>query len=640
MRTFWNRRFRRGATGVAIGVAALLTTSLAVLLAAALGAYPIERVTVAADGTESDGSSAGSSILGISPDGRFVTFESAGTNLVPGDTNSAGDAFIYDRIAKTPERVSVSGAGVAGNNASFAPFPSGDGNLVVFGSLASNLVAGDTNGVSDVFLRDRAAHTTTRISMGVGGAEPNGFSRSGPITPDGGFILFSSEASNLVAGDTNGQEDVFVLDRGSGAIERVSLSSAGVQADGSSEAGSISPDGRYVVFVSDAANLVSGDENGDYDVFRYDRLTDTVALVSATPGGRSGDGASFWPGVSADGRYVAFWSEAPDLVAGDTNDFRDVFVRDVVSGTTERVSVSATAEQGSGNSYSGGFSSDGRFVVFESDAANLVPGDTNGHRDVFVYDRTTKQVERISVSVAGSEGDEDSDSPVVSADGRYVAFRSWTTNLVSADTNGVGDVFVVDRGPQAPPAPAFTDIAGSPYRTAIEDLAGAGIIGGYQVNGSWEFRPQNPLWRAQFAKMIVGSWGFSVTEEQTYAPFTDLGTDVLDNLYPHEYVGVAYQKGITKGVTATTFGPYVDITRAQLITMVVRSVQAESPGTLSSPPAGWTGTLPSSDPTHGANIRLAEYNGLLDGITLTGWDIWGKANRGETAQILHNMRGM
>jgi hypothetical protein len=192
---------------------------------------------------------------------------------------------------------------------------------------------------------------------------------------------------------------------------------------------------------------------------------------------------------------------------------------------------------------------------------------------------------------------------------------------------------------------SFPDVPAShPYYTAITDLASRGIIGGY-TNGN--FGPNDLVKRQQFAKMIVLALGLEVKENDfpiLAAPFVDLGPDDGYSLYPHEYVAVCARNNITQGTDPTHFSPLNNISRAQLITMVVRAADNLAPGTLSSPPVGWTGQLPYSDPTHGGNIKKAEYNGLLAGIqgsgsTLAGWNTAGDATRGEVAQVLHNLLG-
>lgn len=205
------------------------------------------------------------------------------------------------------------------------------------------------------------------------------------------------------------------------------------------------------------------------------------------------------------------------------------------------------------------------------------------------------------------------------------------------DVGGTKEVFFARYTGEA--QQTFTDVPPShPYSAAIEGMARDGIINGYHLGeGIFEFRPGNNVLRAQFAKIIVGAMGLPVSEQTALPPFTDLGPDKQDDLYPHEYVATAYANRITFGTTATTFGPYKDITRAQLLSMVVRAVKELMPASLVAPPPAWTGQLPSNDPTHGGNIRLAEANGLLDGVPVTGWNVWAKASRGEAAQILWNL---
>jgi len=400
------------------------------------------RVSVSSTGTQGNGLSAFSS---ISADGRYVAFVSQAANLVPGDTNGTADVFVRDRRAATTTRVSVSSTGAQADKESYWPSISADGRHVAFSSEAANLVPGDTNGTADVFVRDRRAATTTRVSGSSTGAQGNGVSYGAAISADGRYVAFYSDAANLVPGDTNGATDVFVRDRRAGTTARVSVSSTATQANGRSYPAAISADGRYVAFVSQAANLVPGDTNGTADVFVRDRRAVTTTRVSVSSTGAQADKESYWPSISADGRHVTFYSDATNLVPGDTNGTADVFVRDRRAATTTRVSVSSTGAQGNGPSAFPSISADGRYVAFDSGAASLVPGDTNGAADVFVRDRRAGTTTRVSVSSTGAQGNGLSRFPAVSANGRYVVFGSLAANLVSGDTNGTADVFIRDR---------------------------------------------------------------------------------------------------------------------------------------------------------------------------------------------------
>ncbi len=358
--------------------------------------------------------------------------------------------------AQTTERVSVASGGTEGNGASLGSALSADGRFVAFDSAATDLVAGDTNGVSDVFAHDRQTGTTERVSVASGGAQGNGssgligFAFPPALSADGRFIAFVSFATNLVAGDTNGATDVFVHDRLTGTTERVSVASGGTQSNAGSLGSALSADGRFVAFQSDGTNLVPGDTNGATDVFVHDRVTGATERVSVASGGgtqgnRNSGGFFAFPALSADGRLVAFESDATNLVATDTNGATDVFVHDRLTGTTERVSVASGGSQGNGFSAGPVLSGDGRFVAFVSFATNLVAGDTNGATDVFVHDRQTGTTERVSVASGGTQGNDSSAGPVLSADGGLVAFHSTATNLVAGDANGAYDVFVRDR---------------------------------------------------------------------------------------------------------------------------------------------------------------------------------------------------
>jgi uncharacterized repeat protein (TIGR01451 family) len=328
--------------------------------------------------------------IAISADGRYVAFSSFSDNLVAGDTNGVLDAFVHDRLSGNTARVSVGSSGEQGNRElSDGVAISADGRYVVFNSSADNLVAGDTNGALDAFVHDRLSGKTTRVSVSSVGAQGSNGGYSSAISADGRYVAFSSEADNLVAGDTNGETDAFVHDRVTGQTTRVSVGSAGEQGDDSSAPTAISADGRYVAFGSDAHNLVAvGRSSGSgNDAFVHDRVTGETTLVSVSSAGVPGDYYSYPIAISADGRYVALWSAADNLVAGDANGTNDSFVHDRVTGETTLVSVDSVGTQENGSSQNPSISADGRYVAFWSDADNLVAGDTNGNDDIFVRDR-------------------------------------------------------------------------------------------------------------------------------------------------------------------------------------------------------------------------------------------------------------
>jgi Tol biopolymer transport system component len=433
---------------------AMLVACLAVLaalagVALAAPAAQTKRVSVSSNGAQGNSYSA---TPGISPDGRLVVFTSASSNLVSGDTNGQPDIFVRDRQTHQTTRVSVSSTGAQGNGISSAypPTISSDGRYVTFASSATNLVSGDTNGSSDVFVRDLKLHKTKRVSVSSSGAQGNGLSEQSIISGDGGSVIFSSRATNLVAGDTNGQDDIFVRNLKTPKTTRVSVSSTGTQSDGVSYNTTISADGHQVGFASEATTLVPGDANANTDAFVHDLKTHKTRLVSVSSSGVRGDSSTSEPSISADGRYVGFASFSTNLVSGDTNAQQDVFLRDLKLHKTKRLSVSSSGAQGNGTSYflDPSVSAHGEFVVFVSEASNLVPGDTNATGDDFVRDVANHKTSRLSVSSAGVQGNGYSLDPAITPDGRFVAFESAASNLVTGDTNGQNDVFV--RGPLQP----------------------------------------------------------------------------------------------------------------------------------------------------------------------------------------------
>ncbi len=305
-------------------------------------------------------------------------------------------------------RVSISSAGVESNLGSSIPAVSADGRFVAFSSSASNLVASDTNGQDDIFVRDQKTKQTTRVSISSAGAQGNYYSFQTAISADGRFVAFSSSANNLVANDANVAGDIFVRDRQTNQTTRVSVSSAGVEGGIYlySRDPAISADGRFVAFSSRANNLVAGDTNDSMDAFVHDRQTKQTTRISLDSAGIEGNLDSSQPSISADGRFVAFTSSASNLVTGDTNLRPDIFVRDRQTNQTTRVSVSSAGVQ-SNYIYTGSknpaISADGRFVAFSSSANDLVTGDTNRGDDIFVRDRLTNQTTRVSVFSTGVE---------------------------------------------------------------------------------------------------------------------------------------------------------------------------------------------------------------------------------------------
>lgn len=362
----------------------------------------------------------------VSDDGRFVAFSSDAPDLVAGDTNGSRDEFVRDMWTGRIRQASVGADGLPGDGGSNGGSLSPDGRFLVFVSWASNLVPGDTNDVPDVFLRDLGTGSTSLVDVAADGGQADGYSRSPQLSAGGRFVVFSSWATNLVPGDTNGRGDVFVRDLHEGSTERVSVGAGGVEgdADSDSKRPMLSADGRFVAFESRASNLVPGDTNGRPDVFVRDRWRGTTERVSVDDAGAGADGFSYSRSISRDGRYVAFDSSASNLPGGTDLSRSNAYVRDLRSGTTRLVSAGAGGGPADDSSFEPSISRDGRYVAFRSYASNLVPGDTNERADVFVRDLRCGTVRRASVGEDGTQSDGSSLAPVLTADGRYVAYSS------------------------------------------------------------------------------------------------------------------------------------------------------------------------------------------------------------------------
>ncbi|MDP8961590.1 MAG: hypothetical protein M3N32_08255 [Actinomycetota bacterium] len=428
-------------------VVAVVLALVAVLLTAT--EVKAETGTTARVSVASDGRQANDDVFleGLSGDGRYVTFSSLASNLVTGDDNGTYDVFVKDRQSGATTRVSVASDGGQVNDHVFAADLSGDGRYVTFSSAASNLVPGDDNDAYDVFVHDRQTGATSRVTPVGDGTQRTGDSYGSSISADGRYVAFSHFApgqsiqffhhwlySNSVSGGV-----IVVHDRQTGLTTAV----------GDGWEPSISGDGRFVAFQSGPGGVyLGGGETTPErtEVFLHDRTTATTTLVSRASVGTPGDDDSFASSISGDGRFVTFSSYATNLVAGDTNRSPDAFVHDRQTGATSRVSVTSDGTEGDDYSFASSISGDGRFVTFSSYATNLVAGDTNLSPDAFVHDRQTGATSRVGVASDGTQADLGSYAPDVSDDGSHVAFGSGATNLVAGDTNERTDVFVHSAG--------------------------------------------------------------------------------------------------------------------------------------------------------------------------------------------------
>jgi len=447
---------RRALTvAAATGAAALLGP------ASAFAAHNVlEPISVAPDGAIGNDSSVAGDHLGdygdMTPDGRFVVFASAASNLVPGDTNGVGDVFVRDRRTGVTERVSVGARGVQGNGDSnflgiaTAPAISDNGRYVAFKSDASNLVKGDRNQLTDVFVRDRSTGTTERISGAGGGDNP-------AISPDGNFVAF--ETFDF---DGDFAQDIYLRNRSAGTIERISVSHDGSEVFGTSE-DPVVANGPVVAFASSAPNLVPDDGNSNIDVFVRDLsgatpTTERVSVSSAEEAAGEFD-TSRNPAITNDGRFVAFQSDAQNFTpVAQTEFFSDVFVRDRQAGTTVLASPDGAGGEASGQSEDPEIGANGRFVAFASFASDLIAGTTDPDgelvRDAFVRDLTAGSTEMVSINSAHEDAMRDGNhddvgAGPVSADGLVALMGTQADNLFAGDTNGVNDVYVSDRRPAA-----------------------------------------------------------------------------------------------------------------------------------------------------------------------------------------------
>jgi Tol biopolymer transport system component len=456
-------RSRKAPQGVALAVA------LAACAALPASAAPDDLILVSrASGFGGAAANRASSAPSLSADGRLVAFESAASNL-SSFGNTIPDVFVRDSIAGTTTLVTRGAHGLfqspESREPSGDPAISADGRVVAFASAADNLSTSDADGVRDVFVGELGTGAITLVSRGSGIPDgPAGTDDSGEpaISGDGGVVAFTSEADNIAANDNNGVTNVYV--RNLSSHTTVLASRASSAGDGDSTAPAVSADGRLVAFTSAAGNLSDEDAAGVTDVFVRDVAAGTTTLVSRATGlnGAAAGGSSRDASISADGRLVAFASDANDLSGEDDDGVTNVFVRDLVAGTTTLVSRATDGAAATGSSTEPVISADGRHVAFRSTADNLSSSDVDSVSNVYVRDLATGETSLISRATgAGGRGATGASSqPALSGDGRLVAFTSAAQDLSSED-GPEGDVFLRDHlgspgpagDPDAPPAP-------------------------------------------------------------------------------------------------------------------------------------------------------------------------------------------
>lgn len=448
----------------------------------------------------------------VSDDGRYLLFWSTATNL-PGGAGY----YVRDTQLGTTAPAAVTQAG--GNGSGTYAAMSGDGRYVAFASGSPDIVPGDTNGVADIFVRDLSMATTVRVSVDSSGNQASAASSAPYMSRDGRYVVFESDAN--LGGPAPGG-GIYLRDLSLGTTDFISIGRDGAVADMFCDQPSVSDDGRYVSFTSRASNLSAIPKNNQsitWDVYVRDRTAGTTVRASVGPGGVQGNGQSNTAMLTGDGRSVLFRSGAGNLIPPDSTFPLNLFLRDLDANTTTRIVENADG---------GSISPDGRYIVFQSALSNLVPGDTNGSPDIFLRDQQEGSTQLISQSSSGVIGNSESQWPSVSADGRFVAFWSGATNLVTGDTNGFSDVFLRDRGPvdvgaAAPytygddPNGAYTNegvnIGTGVYTTAAVDLALPGRLLPFMFTRSYNSSdatsgPLGPAWSYSFYWKVSDAGGY------------------------------------------------------------------------------------------------------------------------------------
>ena len=437
---------------VAVVAAMLASSSVALAISSGFAPGTTTRVSVATDGTPA-GATTGGQV--ISQDGRYVVFASAATNLVSLSTGGRQEVYRRDRVNNVTELVSLTLTGLAAGGLSFAPTVSADGRFVAFLSSATDLVANDTNGAIDVFVRDMTLGTTVAASTDAtgalvsgGGSLPN-FPGARAISDDGRYVVFTSTSTQLVTDANGGVAQVYVKDLSTGAVVRASVDATGAAANAASQHPVISGDGKVVAFESTSTNLSALQTSSTLEVYVRDLVAGTTVLGSVSDGGVAAGQGATTPGLSRDGRYLVF--ETPSqLTSSDTDFAYDVYLRDLTAGTT----TLASPGSGTGDSRAPAVSGDGAYVAFNSIDSTLVSGDANNVNDVYLWSRVTGQLTLVSLNDAGAQANSGSTFPSVSSNGGSVLFSSTASNLVSSPLTSAQQLYVRDLATDAAPVVA------------------------------------------------------------------------------------------------------------------------------------------------------------------------------------------
>lgn len=498
--------------------------------------------------------------------------------LVTAPTSAAVEAVVSEACSPgTTSSVEAASVSTESNGHSYTPSSSRNGRYIAFRSSASNLVADDTNGKDDIFVRDRGTAVVSRVSVDSSGIETCFSSYDPSISADGRYVAFHSNSTTLVTGDTNAVTDVFVHDRATATTTRISLSSSGAQANGASYAPSVSADARYVAFESDASNLVTSDTNGVRDVFVRDRSASLTTRASISSSGAQANGASNAPSISGDGRYVAFETSASNFSVFDQNATRDVYLRDRTGNSTVWASAGSNGAA-NGSSTSPSISANGRYVAFATPSA-LLSSDTNGVSDIYEFDRTTGVTTRLSFDDLRGGGNGASTFPSLSGDGTTTAFVTASTNLAQ-DTNARNDIYVHIWGDSertqcvVAPVSVPNGQPGSPPDPGLdpcEDKEPEGQTHHIATDKNSKSFARGGPWTTAFKELFFDPAGLSIKNEPTNL------VAIVGHKGPHpeEYHRIVYDR-LKLAISGKTGTAFVDAGKAELVAI---GQEAATPGT-------------------------------------------------------------